>query len=137
MSPRRSLAAERAPADPPPIAVVELESATSPAEDALPAEICAALDSLLETVGKAAAANNELIKRAAHLAIEAAPSGLGAVRRAIRHSPDCRGNNSGAACSSTRKRSMRPYSMTLIEDTPISLWSWSRLTPVGPCGEAR
>ena len=72
MSPRRSLAAERAPADPPKIAVVELEPATGPAEDALPAEICAALDSLLETVGKAASpANIELIKRAAHLAIEA------------------------------------------------------------------
>src|SRR5215211_3740985 len=72
MSPRRSLTAERAPSDPPTLAVVGLGPATARPADALPAEICAALDSLLETVGKAApSANIELIKRAAQLAIEA------------------------------------------------------------------
>jgi guanosine-3',5'-bis(diphosphate) 3'-pyrophosphohydrolase len=72
MSPRRSLAAERAPADPAMLDVADLEPATPPTEDALPAEIWAALNTLLESVGKAAStANVELIERAAQLATEA------------------------------------------------------------------
>jgi GTP diphosphokinase / guanosine-3',5'-bis(diphosphate) 3'-diphosphatase len=71
MSPRRSLAAERAPVDPPTLTVPDAVSAAAPAEDALPAEICAALDTLLETVGKAASpANVELVTRAARLAVD-------------------------------------------------------------------
>ena len=70
LSPRRSLAAERAPTDPPTLAVAD-RPAAGPAEDTLPAEMCAALDSLLETVGKTASpASVELVMRAAQLAIE-------------------------------------------------------------------
>ena len=70
LSPRRSLAAERAPTDPPTLAVAD-RPAAGPAEDTLPAEMCAALDSLLETVGKTASpASVELVMRATQLAIE-------------------------------------------------------------------
>jgi GTP pyrophosphokinase len=72
MSPRRSLAAERAHVDPPTLIVADPASTAAPAEDALPAEICAALNTLLETVGKTTSpANVELVTRAAQLAIEA------------------------------------------------------------------
>jgi guanosine-3',5'-bis(diphosphate) 3'-pyrophosphohydrolase len=72
MSPRRSPAAERALADPPTLVVADRPAAPAPAADALSVEICAALDSLLETVSKAASpANVELVKRAAQHAIEA------------------------------------------------------------------